>query len=225
MDNVEELSNEILRHLRADFVARSPTSNDLADGYVGPNLAILKTHFSDNGASSVDFDLAMKELEEAGLVETGPLVPFDNHPGSSVVVIGLFSNREYAFLTEKGYKAAQQPGSSRKPRGTTNLHVNISGGHFQQSPIGIGDHINQSISSLSGAAPVFRDLHRVVNESGIDAGDRKRLLAAIENMEKAHNTPSFRDRYREFIALAADYMTLIGPYVPALAGLLTTLKP
>ena len=78
---------------------------------------------------------------------------------------------------------------------------------------------------MSGATPVFGDLHKVVSESGIDAGDRKRLLAAIECMEKAHNTPSFRARYREFIALAADYMTLIGPYVPALAGLLTTLKP
>ena len=75
----------------------------------------------------------MKELEEAGLVETGPLVPFDNPPGSSVVVIGLFRNREYAFLTEKGYKAAQKTRSSRKPRETTNLHVNISGHAVQIS--------------------------------------------------------------------------------------------
>lgn len=225
MDDVEELSNEILRHLKTDFVDRSLVSEALSEGYVGQNLAALKVLFSDRGESSVDFDLALKELEKAGLVKTGPMVPFDNPPGSRVVVFALFSRREYVFLTEKGYKAAQRTRSSRKPSETTKLQVNISGGHFQQSPIGIGDRINQSVSEVSGDARVFCDLQRVVSESGIDAGDRARLLAAIGDMEKAHNTPSFRDRYREFIALAADYMTLIGPYVPALAGLLATLKP
>src|ERR1035438_389283 len=108
MGNVEELSNEILRRLWADFVGRPLTSDDLADGYEGLNLAILKENLTGNGASCVDFDLAMKELEGAGFVATGPLVPFDNPPGSSVVVIGLFSSREYGFLTEKGYKARSE---------------------------------------------------------------------------------------------------------------------
>jgi hypothetical protein len=101
--------------------------------------------------------------------------------------------------------------------GTT---VNISGGTFHQSPIGVGDNLTQSITTTSGATSIFADLYTVVNEGSIEDSDRKRLIAAIEAMERAHNTPSFRDKYREFIALAADYMTLVGPYVPALASLL-----
>jgi hypothetical protein len=42
--------------------------------------------------------------------------------------------------------------------------VNISGGHFQHSPIGIGDKITQSIMATT-SAPIFADLHRVVKES------------------------------------------------------------
>jgi len=97
--------------------------------------------------------------------------------------------------------------------------VNISGGHFQQSPIGIGDNITQSVSATSGGT-IFADLHRAVSEGSVEGGDRKRLLAAIKAMEDAQTKPSFRNEYREFIALAADYMILIGPYVPALAALL-----
>jgi len=222
MSRVEELSNEILRHLLADFVGRTLTSEELTNGYVGMTLALLKEKLlTEKSLSSVDFDLAFKDLERGDLVHTGPLVPYDNPPGSTVVVIGIFSNREYAYLTEKGYKAAQKvrTESGRKPGHT---YVSISGGHFQQSPIGIGENITQSVTATSGAAPVFADLHRVVNESSIEGDDRNRLVAAIEAMQNAHNKPSFRDRYREFIALAADYMTLIGPYVPALAALLTS---
>jgi hypothetical protein len=32
---------------------------------------------------------------------------YDNSPNSTVVVIGLFSKKEYVYLTAKGYKAAR----------------------------------------------------------------------------------------------------------------------
>jgi len=219
MGRVEEVSHEILRYLLADFVGRALTAGALRDGYVGVTLAVLRECLSGGtGASSVDFDLAFKDLEERGLVDTGPLVPHHNPPGSSVVVLGSFSSREYACLTEKGYKIAQKSpfDSGRK---STHMHVNISGGHFRQSPIGIGDNVAQSIAARSVGAPIFADLHKVVEESSIEDGDRRRLLEAIEAMERAQGKPGFRDSYRQFIALAADYMTLIGPYVPALATL------
>jgi hypothetical protein len=141
-----------------------------------------------------------------------------------VLVVGLFSKREYACLTEKGYKQAQKLRSkarSTAPReGSTNFHVNISGGHFQQSPIGIGHNARQSITATSGAAPVFGDLHRAITEGSIPDHDRAKLLATLEAMETTHKTPNFRETYRKFIAEAADYMSIIGPFIPALAGLL-----
>lgn len=108
MDNVLDLSSEILRQLRADFVGRGLSSDALIDGYTGLTLVLLRKELSESGASNVDFDLALKDLEEAGLVNTGPLVPYDNPPNSQLLFVGLWSKREYVSLTEKGYKAAQR---------------------------------------------------------------------------------------------------------------------
>jgi len=62
------------------------------------------------GIGEVDFDLAISELTEYGLVGTGPMEAFDNPPGSLVLVIGLYSKNEYAYLNEKGYKEANRLG-------------------------------------------------------------------------------------------------------------------
>jgi hypothetical protein len=228
MNNVQELSQAILRALFNDFVSRALTADDLEDGYIGMDIPALKESFCGRGASGVDFDLALEELEDAKLVDTGPSEPYDNPSGATVVVIGCFSKREYTYLTTKGYKAAQKLRSTKgpQPRGhnATHLHVNISGGHFQQSPIGVGGKVAQSMTVASGGETVFGDLQKLVNESSMDEGDRARLRSAIEAMASAKNTPSFRDRYREFIAQAADYMTLIGLYLPALTGLLRSMS-
>src|ERR1035438_886016 len=99
MSKVEELSKAILRDLLADFTDRNLTAKDLSDWYIGVNLGTLQERFCGaTAASPVDFDLALKDLEDGHLVRTGPMVPYDNHPGSSVVVIGLFSKRAYALL-------------------------------------------------------------------------------------------------------------------------------
>lgn len=224
MENVDELSSEIMQYLLADFLGRSLTSDHLSDGYEGPRISAMKEHFSAKGAGAVDFDLAMKDLENSGLIDTGPMVPFDNPPHSRVLVLGLWTKREYVYLTEKGYKAAKKRRPREKSRGTTNVNVNISGGHFHQSPMALGEHVNQSVTASSGSNSVFGDLNRVVRESDFHESDRQKLIASIAAMEAAQFTPSFRDRYRDFIALAADYMTLIGPYVPALAALVGKLS-
>ena len=224
MENVEELSHGIIQYLLTDFLGRSLSSEDLSDGYEGPKIAAMKEHFGRKGAATVDFDLAMKDLEESGLIDTGPMVPFDNPPHSQVFVVGLWTKREFAYLTEKGYKTAQKRRTREKSRGSANVNVTISGGHFHQSPIGLGDHVNQSVCAEYGSMSIFGDLNRVIRQSDVGEPDRQKLIAAIAAMEKAQSTVSFRDRYREFIALAADYMTLVGPYVPALAALVGKLS-
>jgi hypothetical protein len=67
---------------------------------------------------------------------------------------------------------------------------------------------------------VLTELRRAIEKSGIESSAQAQLLVAIEAMQKAHNTPRFVDHYKEFIALAANYMTIIGPFLPALSDLL-----
>jgi len=131
MSDVGELSNAILLQLLTDFTGRHLTLDALTydDGYKGVGLSELKKHLIGDDASGVDFDLALKDLEEANLVSTGPLEPFKNDPYSTVLVVGLFSRREYVCLTEKGYKAAQKARSKapsrHHSRASTNWHLNM----------------------------------------------------------------------------------------------------
>ncbi|HTR36223.1 MAG TPA: hypothetical protein VMH80_09990 [Bryobacteraceae bacterium] len=217
---VDELSRAILRALLVDFKERHLAAKDLTCGYRGEDLAMLKQGCCrDTSGSDVDFDLALRDLEESDLIQTGPKVAFDNPPGSSVFVIGFRSKYEYAYLTEKGYKAAQktQPRGRRTP---TAQHVQISGGYFHQSPIGIGHDVSQSFGGTLGDAPVFMNLRRAIEQSSLENDRRTELLAGVAAMKEAPDKPSFMARYTEFIAVAANCMTIISPFVPALTALI-----
>jgi hypothetical protein len=136
------LAKNILQEVRADFVAKGLNAHALTGQYVGVSFSLLEqSHCGGDGATKVDFDLAAKELEEGQLVLTGPWVPYPNKPGSAVVILSLFSKREYMCLTEAGYKVATQK-DSEKPR-SNQPRVHISGGTFHQSQIGIGEQVTQ----------------------------------------------------------------------------------
>jgi hypothetical protein len=160
MSTVDDLAKQILADVAADFRAKGLGSQALSDGYVGADIGALEVKYCTDGShSKVDFDLALKELEETKFVDTGPMVPYENTPGSQVVVIAIFSKREFVYLTEKGYKAAQK--STAKPRSTTSVH--ISGGNFHQSPIGIGGTVNQAVNfNLSNDSEVVEYLAKLL---------------------------------------------------------------
>ena len=109
MGKVEQVSKQILAYLLSDFQERDLGAESLRHSYVGLPLSDLKKRCFDfdDTTTTVDFDLALKDLEDKRLVATGPMVPYDNPPNSSVVVIAFFSKREYVCLSEKGYKAAR----------------------------------------------------------------------------------------------------------------------
>ena len=84
-------------------------------------------------------------------------------------------------------------------------HVNIHGA-------------DTSTSSLNAQRQtVFTQLHDVVSEKVGDIGERTRLLAKIGELEAVKDKPAFLTRYKEFMALAANHMTALGPFLPALA--------
>src|SRR6266576_1681954 len=115
MSTVDELSKQILADVVADFRAKDLETSALNNEYVGPSIAALEMKFCADGPhSKVDFDLALKQLEESKFVNTGPMVPHDNPPGSSLVFMGGRSKRKFVYLTEKGYRAAQK--FTAKPR-------------------------------------------------------------------------------------------------------------
>jgi hypothetical protein len=219
LTRVAGLSQGILRELLSEFVTQKRGVMDLTHEYAGVPMPMLKEAVCGDSACDVDFDLAMQDLVKDDLVGTGPMVPFDNPPDSGIILIGLRSKNEYAYLKEKGYKAAQKASGTQRPtRAASRVH--ISGGTFNQSPIGIGEQVTQSVTMTLSNAPVFTDLRNAVLESNIESAPRAELLARIEAMEDAHKTGGFVQRYQDFITCAANHMTLIAPFLPALAALL-----
>jgi hypothetical protein len=49
------------------------------------------------------------------------------------------------------------------------------------------------------------------------------LTTAVDALEHAVNKPTLGQRYKDFISLAADHMSIISPFMPALGQLLSTL--
>lgn len=63
-------------------------------------------------------------------------------------------------------------------------------------------------------------------ESGIPEGEEQRkVLDALTTLQESHGKPSFAQRYTEFIAIAADYVTLLTPFIPQLTQMLHKVLP
>jgi hypothetical protein len=105
---VAEETKQILVHLLEDFEERGLGSDALYQGYVGMAMDELKKKSLTNGTTTiVDFDIALKELEDQELVKTGPYDVHVSEPGSALVFALPYSKREYVYLTTEGYKAAR----------------------------------------------------------------------------------------------------------------------
>jgi hypothetical protein len=139
---LSEIAKNILHDIQDDFKAKGLSASALTEHYIGVAISQLQQKYCESGQTTqVDFDLALKELEDGFLIGTGPMVPYDNEPGSGIFIFAFFSKREYAYLTEDGYRAASQMGDQK----TRNRppYVHISDGTFHQSQIGIGEQVTQ----------------------------------------------------------------------------------
>ncbi len=77
------------------------------------------------------------------------------------------------------------------------------------------DSTDNSTNVVHQGVP-FSELRKAI-ESGVSDGvERTAILQRLSDLEAATDRNSGTKRYQAFIAAAADHMTLIGPYLPAL---------
>ena len=57
-------------------------------------------------------------------------------------------------------------------------------------------------------------------ESLVDSPDLETLLTKLGDMEQSLEKGEFKTAYKEFVAAAANHMTILGPFLPGLAQLL-----
>lgn len=186
MSTIDDLTRQILADVGADFVSKDLGSDALNEEYIGPFIVDLEMKYCASGTySKVDFDLALKQLEESKFVDTGPMSmeTFENSPGSGVIVFPImFSKREFVYLTEKGYKAAQAQKSTAK-RSSPAPTVHISGGNFHQSPIGIGSTVNQAVSfNIDNDSEVIEYLSKLLalEDTSFDEAGKRNVLELVD---------------------------------------------
>lgn len=67
---------------------------------------------------------------------------------------------------------------------------------------------------------LFDELRKAI-ESGVeDSFKKSELLSRVSDLESTRGMPTFLERYKAFVALAADHWGLMQPFVPALTQML-----
>lgn len=64
--------------------------------------------------------------------------------------------------------------------------------------------------------PLYEQLRQVASQ----IPNNQLIITAINEMEKAHNTPSFKDKYLEFMQAAANHVTVFAPFMATLLSFL-----
>jgi hypothetical protein len=119
------------------------------------------------------------------------------------VVIAIFSKREYVYLTEKGYRAAQKPAA--KPRSPL-PSVHISGGTFHQSPIGIGSTVNQGATfNIDNDGEVIEYLAklRALHDPSVDEEDRREVIELVSTA-KTGNLAKAKPIFQRVFGVATE---------------------
>ena len=70
------------------------------------------------------------------------------------------------------------------------------------------------------SAVLFDNLREAIQKSSLDSTVERQLIQNVKAMQSAVGTKTFGKSYKEFIAVAADHMTLVAPFRPALTQLL-----
>ena len=93
---------------------------------------------------------------------------------------------------------------------------NVSGANPR---VNVNSTDNSTNVSAVDNAVVFRDLRGALARLQ-DEDLRGKLDALVGRLEQAQGKPSFVEAYKEFIAIAANCMTVVAPFLPALAQML-----
>jgi hypothetical protein len=78
---------------------------------------------------------------------------------------------------------------------------------------------DMSTNIVSYDMRVFRQLRETVEKHVENADEKARIETAIKGMEDSVGSETFVQRYQDFIASAANHMTLLSPFIPALTAM------
>jgi hypothetical protein len=138
----------------------------------------------------------------------------------------LPNGREEAFVVQdpKYYRNGTFGSHYQVKIGRPDIFPKHTGGNYNIHISGPNSRItihstDQSNNTVAGGN-VFNELRAALSNGIKDEGEREKLNRLLNDIETARDKKSFTGSYQALIASAAEHMTILAPFLPALAELL-----
>ena len=144
-------------------------------------------------------------------------------------VVKTFSFAESTYLQMIGQDIGLHPNEIRtqidrrrfmlkKTEAGTSINIYHVIGHNNRWVTNSHDHSVNVVTQSSDQ--IFASLRQEI-ESRVQPGEEQAdILSRLAALEQSQSSPSFKQRYIDFIAAAANHMTLVAPFIPALTEML-----
>jgi hypothetical protein len=162
---------------------------------------------------TIVFDDVKVPLEEGDFVERR--LPSGITEVFEVVDRGFFSGQ--GGIPDH-YQAKVRKTTSPPPLYQRAINIHVTGSNPRVN-LGSTDNSTNIVHSPDTAA-LFRELTDIIKAQISSGQDKDALLAQVEQMRKAAGSAGYLRAYQDFIQLAANWMTIVGPFLPALTSLL-----
>ena len=96
-----------------------------------------------------------------------------------------------------------------------NYSIHVSGSNAR-----VNLNSTDNSTNVVNSGDVFGDMATAVQKGVQDEGSRLAIIQAISSMKEKEGGLGFKEAYRDFMALAADHLGVILPFLPALASML-----
>ena len=96
------------------------------------------------------------------------------------------------------------------------LHHGDTKGHQNRAYVNSTDSSSNQLS-----VGVFQELRDELSAKISDDRARAELIRLVDEMREARGSSRFREIYSSFLGLAADHMTIVAPFLPALSSFLS----
>jgi hypothetical protein len=109
--------------------------------------------------------------------------------------------------------------SSMKPEDSPQispLTINVSG---QNARLNVASFDNSSNTATSVDTAIFQNIQNAIKTS-ITNESQELLLQKLDELQAAVSSPTYSTKYKEFIQLAANHMSILAPFLPILSSFL-----
>jgi len=230
-DEIQRQADEALAQTRAHLASRGLVNSSVMAKAIGDNrVDLMRRLIQARVAALIDGfeifsapiteDLANYILAEAERVHSqtfpkamtvasGPTIAVGS---MATNIVNSFSVPTAAIRCQIEERRANP--RMRQPTASTVYHV--SGNNSRINVASTDQSVNMVATT---SEQIFQTLREAIH-SGIPSEYQPDILARLGALEEAQNSTLFGVRYTEFIAAAANHMTIIGPFLPALTELL-----